>query len=49
MLDLPMDDGRATARFQRTMLAPDIDRAVSQLFDENQRMLDMPGGIAVAR
>ena len=40
MLDLPMDDGRATARFQRTMLAPDIDRAVSRLFDENQRMLD---------
>lgn len=49
MLDMHAGDGRATSRFRRTVLAPDIERAVSRLFDENQRLLEMPDSGAAAR
>ena len=49
MLDLPAGDARAASRFRRTVLAPDIDGAISRLFDENKKMMEMPGDGAAGR
>jgi DNA-binding NtrC family response regulator len=41
LLAIPEDDTRALAQFYENTLAPQIERAVSQLFDEMQSLLEL--------
>lgn len=46
LLALPQEDPRRLSRFWRSSLGPDIHRAVTQLFDEIQKLRELQGASA---
>jgi len=49
LLALPQEDPRRLARFWRSPLAPDIHRAVTQLFEELQKLRELQGASAFGK